>query len=484
MSEHSRDAIERAFQQARAELEIRSGFPPEVVAEAEAVARERNPETSPAHADRTDLPLVTIDPPGSRDLDQAVCCERSADGYRLWYAIADVGFWVDRGSLVEQEAWKRGVTFYAPDHREPLYPPELSQGAASLLPDQTTPAVLFAFELDERADLTDWTVERARVRNQAQLTYRDFLAARGEHGPMLQLLAEIGGKREEREVERGGVSLPVRDQHVQQQAASRLGYQLVYEEPNEAEGWNAQVSLLTGHAAALRMLEAGVGLLRTVAPAEDSAVASFRRTARALDFTWPKGASYPEFIHGIDPEHPNAAVLVWQARRVTGGASYVPFDGEPPAHTEHAALAFPYAHCTAPLRRLADRYVLDLLVTLAAGNRPEASEVATLRELPKVMQEAQRKANRLERQVVDIAEAWTLRDCIGDEFSAVVVGRRGESIEVQIEEPPVHATLQGSSVRAELGEQVQLRLTEVDVAKGEVQFNISTTAEAPGTPDD
>ncbi len=314
-------------------------------------------------------------------------------------------------------------------------------GAASLLPEQTTPAVLFAFELDERADLRGWTVERARVRSRAQLTYQDFLAARGPHGPMLQLLVEIGGKREEREVERGGVSLPVRDQHVQQQAASRLGYQLVYEEPNEAEGWNAQVSLLTGHAAALRMLDAGVGLLRTVAPADDSAVAAFRRTARALGFSWPEGVSYPEFIHGINPEHANASVLVWQARRVTGGAVYIPFDGEVPAHTEHAALAFPYSRCAAPLRRLADRYVLDLLVTLAAGNRPDPSEVAPLFKLPAVMQEAQRKANRLERRVVDIAEAWTLRDSIGKGFSGVVVGRRGEAIEVQIEEPPVHATI-------------------------------------------
>jgi exoribonuclease R len=114
--------------------------------------------------------------------------------------------------------------------------------------------------------------------------------------------------------------------------------------------------------------------------------------------------------------------------------------------------------------------VLDLLVTLAAGKRPSPEEVATLHELPGVMQDAQRKANRLERQVVDIAEAWTLRDCVGKAYEAVMVGRRGDSIEVQIEEPPVHATIRGAGVRAQLGDAVRLELTGVDVARGEVHF--------------
>ena len=469
----TRPTIERAFHQARAELEIRTGFPDEVLQEAEALAQERDPAQSPAHQDRTDLPLVTIDPPGSRDLDQAVCCERTGDGYRLWYAIADVGFWVDRGSAIESEAWRRGVTFYAPDHREPLYPPALSAGAASLLPDQTTVAVLFEFELDERADLRSWTVKRARVRNREQLTYEQFLGFAAPWTAMLRVLAEIGEKRREREAERGGVSLPIRDQHVQQQAASRLGYELVYEKPNAAEGWNAQVSLLTGHAAATRMLDAGVGLLRVVAPADPEAIRSFRRAALALGFNWPRGKTYPEFIRSVDPEHPHAEVLVWQARRVTRGADYVAFHGEPPRHTEHAALAFSYSHCTAPLRRLADRYVLDLLVTLSAGEQPGPEHVETLFKLPEVMETAQRKASRLERRVVDIAEAWTLRKQIGTVFEGVVVGTHREDLEVQIEEPPVRATIRTSKNPPAVGAAVRVRLVDVDVERGEVRFELA-----------
>ena len=87
------DELEAGFAEIRRELDVPPFFPPAVVAEAELVAR-RGPLVPPGAAtgfiDRTDLPLLTIDPPGSIDLDQAFAAERSGDGYRVWYAIADV----------------------------------------------------------------------------------------------------------------------------------------------------------------------------------------------------------------------------------------------------------------------------------------------------------------------------------------------------------------------------------------------------------
>jgi exoribonuclease R len=474
-------AIEEAFARVRAELEIRAGFPDDVLHEAARVAEERVPAATPDRADRTAIPFVTIDPPGSRDLDQAVHAERSGDGYRLQYAIADVGFWVDRGGAVEREAWRRGVTFYAPDHREPLYPPVLSQGAASLLPDETRPAVLFTFALDARAEPTAWGVERALVRSRAQLTYAQLLAhaLRPEASPLggmawtdtLSLVAEIGARRHAREAERGGVSLPVRDQHVQQRAAAALGYELVYEAPNEAEGWNAQVSLLTGHVAAMRMLDAGVGLLRTMPAFAARDIAKFRRIAQTLGFEWPEGRTYAAFMRGLPLDSPRLDVLVRQARRVMRGADYVAFHGAPPPEPLHGALAFPYAHVTAPLRRLADRYVLDLLVTLASGHQPADADVAVLRELVPVMDAAGRRESALERRVVDMAEAWALREHVGDVLRGVAVDVRPGEVEVQVDEPPIRASVRlGDGAVPVLGARVDVRVMAVDVERGTVRL--------------
>lgn len=468
--------IEEAFDRKRAELGVRGAFPDEVLREAEEAAK-RDPAADGGRVDRTEVEFVTIDPPGSRDLDQALHIERTGDGLRVRYAIADVGFFVDRGGAVEKEAWLRGLTSYAPDRKVPLYPESLSQGAASLLPDQLRPALLFEFALDARGELVSGAVERALVRSRAQLTYAQALehiesggeTFRGEAwGESVALLKSVGELRMEREKARGGVSLPLLSQRVQQSAASKLGYALDYEQPTAADEWNAQVSLLTGHFAAETMLAGKIGMLRTMPGAEEERIRVFRQAARALGFRWPDGMEYGEFIRSVPLDHKNATALFWQAKRVMRGSDYVAFDGAPPEEPLHHALAMHYAHATAPLRRLGDRYVLDLV----AGGRPDAGEGALLERLAKTMNELERTSSTMERAVVDIAEAWTLRGREGERFSATLLGVRGRAVEVQIEEPPVRveAARGGGGAYLKLGQPVTVRLEGVSVEEGEMRF--------------
>ncbi|HYH83364.1 MAG TPA: RNB domain-containing ribonuclease [Longimicrobium sp.] len=475
--------IEAAFDRKRQDLGVRTTFPDEVQRAAEAAAK-RDPAAVPGRVDRTEVPFVTIDPPGSRDLDQALRIERGGDGFRVWYAIADVGFWVERGGPIEAEAWQRGVTFYAPDRRHSLYPPVLSEGAASLLPDAAKPAILFVFDLDARAEIVTAKVERALVRSRAQLTYQQVLedvASGGKRfggepwGDSLPALKAFGELRREREVERGGVSLPILGQHVQRTTAASLGYELEYEKPSASEDWNSHVSLLTGHLAAVRMIEAKVGIVRVLAPAEEDAVRTFRRVARALGFPWPPAMTYAEFIRSLDLSKPNVAPLVWQAKRVSRGADYVAFDGEPPADPVHHALAMLYAHCTAPLRRLADRYVLDLVADLEEGRQPSPEARATLPKVAARMNEAETRGARLERGAVDVAEAWLLRERVGERFNAIVLGMRDGKVEVQIENPPVRADVKrGENARwLDLGEPVSVTLASVKVEEGKTIFELA-----------
>ena len=126
----------------RRQFSVPEAFPAEVLEVAERNAR-RSPE---AHADRTDRPFVTLDPATSTDLDQAFALERSGADLLLHYAIADIAWFVDDGDPVDHEAWRRGATLYLPDGKAPLYPPVLSQGVASLLPDGPRPAVILPRE--------------------------------------------------------------------------------------------------------------------------------------------------------------------------------------------------------------------------------------------------------------------------------------------------------------------------------------------------
>ena len=134
------------FTPLRRELKLPDSYPPDAEREAEQAA------TTPpggTRADLTDVPFVTIDPATSLDLDQAMCLERrTGGGYRVRYAIADVAAFVQGAAALDAETWRRGQTVYLPDGKVPLHPQVLSEGAASLLADQTRPAVVWTIDLE------------------------------------------------------------------------------------------------------------------------------------------------------------------------------------------------------------------------------------------------------------------------------------------------------------------------------------------------
>jgi exoribonuclease R len=446
----------------RAELDVPGAFGAEALAEAADAAR--SPRL-PA-LDRTDLPMVTIDPPGSRDLDQALHLARTSAGYRVSYAIADVAAFVAPGGALDREVFARGVTLYAPDTRVPLHPPVLGEDAASLLPDVVRPALLWELDLDADGALVGIDVRRARVRSTARLDYEQVQSALddGSAGEVLELLREVGRLRGAQARARGAVDLPTPSQEVELDDRGRPC--LTWRAPLPVEGWNAQISLLTGTAAARLMLDAGIGLLRTLPPADAESVEALRRSALALGVQWEQERSYGDVVSALDPTVPAHAALLTLAARLLRGAGYTAFDGAAPGQPLHSAVALPYAHCTAPLRRLADRHVGEVCLAAAAGEPVPAWAREALPGLPEVMTGATRRAAALERAVVDAAEAVVLAPRVGERFPAVVVesSAKGGGV-VQLEEPPVRARCEGD---LPLGERIAVELVRADPQRREV----------------
>src|SRR5215207_3090903 len=257
----------------RAAAEVPDGFPPEVEAAAErAAAQPRLPDL-----DRTDLELITIDPAGSRDLDQALHIGRGLSGeFVISYAIAGLAAFVRPGGPIDLEAHRRGTTLYAPDCRTPLHPPVLSEGAASLLPNESRPALLWTITLDHRGQMLAAEVARATIRSRAQLSYSEAQAEIDSSTPRetLGLLKLVGQWREIRERDRGGISLKIPKQEIYRQGN---GWTLRFRAPEPVEGWNAQISLLAGMAAAHIMLYGQTGILRTMPPADGYSMRRLRQ---------------------------------------------------------------------------------------------------------------------------------------------------------------------------------------------------------------
>ena len=457
--------IVAAFAELRRQLKVSLQFPAEVLGEAETAAH--NPRLP--NADETAIPFVTLDPAASMDLDQAFHIERRGDGYRVRYAIADVAAFVKPGGPMDVEAHERGETLYAPDENARLYPPAISEGAASLLPDQTRPAVVWTMDVDETGEGVDVNVRHALVRSRAKL---DYVTSQqeldgGTADEQLRLLREVGLLRQQREVRRGGVSLAIPEQVITEDDGH---YGLQFRAPLPVEGWNAQISLMTGMAAADLMLKGGVGLLRTVPLADPDRLQRLRLTARALNVEWPEDVPYPAFVRSLSPFIARQAALLLEAASLLRGSSYTWFEDVPPEQPTHSALASTYAHTTAPLRRLVDRYVGEACIALSDGREVPDWVREELPKLPEVMAKSGGRAGQYEAGIVSILEAALLEERVGETFDAIVVElheRRGGAT-IAIRQPSVVARCRGENLP--LGGRIRARLDEVDVMRRLVRF--------------
>jgi exoribonuclease R len=459
--------LTQAFDAVRAELKVPGDFPPDVLAEAEAAAI----SAELPQRDETALPFLTIDPSGSMDLDQALHIERVGKGYRVRYAIADVPAFVRPAGLIDIEARRRGQTIYAPDHCTPLHPEVLGEGVASLLPNQVRPAFVWDMHLDPDGEVTAVEVYRSMVSSKRRLDYAQVQEAVDDATAeeCLILLKEVGERRMSLERARGGASLPLPEQEVGVDAAGH--FVVAFRPPLAAEDWNAQISLMTGMAGASLMLHAEVGILRTMPEPDHDAVRRFRRQARALGVDWPPTVLYGELLRSLDRDNPRHLALIHEATALFRGAGYTPFEGRVPELTRHAAVAAPYAHVTAPLRRLVDRFGLVVCESICHDIPVPDWVLRALPILPEIMSASDHLANGVERACTNAVEAAALQHRVGDRFLGTVVdvGKNGGL--VQISDPAILAPLAGASA-ADAGTEALVELVEADVGKRSVRFQV------------
>ena len=438
----------------RGQYQVLDTFPPEVLAEAEAAVR-RVPD---AHRDRTAEPFVTLDPASSRDLDQAFSIEARGNDLILHYAIADVGWFVADGGAIDAEAWRRGETLYLPDGKAGLYPPVLSEGAASLLPDGPRPAVVFTLAVDGGGKATLEGVERATIRSRAKLAY-----ATATDTDLPAGFPELSRRIEAAEAARGASRVDPPEQEV---AAVDGGYELALRPQVESERRNASLSLAANMAIADALYAHRTGLFRVMAEPKDWAVKRLRQTAKALALEWPAAATLADYQRTLDPHQPKQAAMMLAIRRAGQGAGYMPYrEGVTPWH---AAMAATYAHATAPLRRLADRYVVEAALAVANGRAVSEAATVAFEKLPGVMAKADMLAAQIDRAVIDLAEAVMLHGREGEVFEALVTDVDERGVRIQLCAEPIVTRVEAHHVAP--GDRMRVRLESADVGQRKLAF--------------
>jgi exoribonuclease R len=339
--------------------------------------------------------------------------------------------------------------------------------AASRPPAGERPAVLWTIDVDADGTTTDVQLERAMVRSRAQLAYREAQALLDEGGApeAIALLPALGAALLDHARHRGAIDLGLPEQEV---VADPLGsWHLTLRSELPVERWNAQVSLLTGRAAAWLMLEGGIGILRTVPAAPPEALERLRAAAASLAIAWPPGRHPGAVLESVDTSTATGAAFADLAAELLRGAAYTAFRGRALPDPGHAGVGAPYAHVTAPLRRLVDRFGTEACLALASGDPLPGWVDEALDALPEQMQGGDRRARALDRATVDATEAFLLQHRVGEAFAAQVVESGERSGTVVLADPPVRARCDG---RLPLGAEIVVRCTEADVARRTVRF--------------
>ncbi|GAA4678455.1 RNB domain-containing ribonuclease [Gordonia humi] len=460
------------FDRLRAELDLTVDFAPEAVAE----ARGAVDRFADDRVDRTDVELVTIDPPGSQDLDQALRVVADGDGFVVHYAIADVAALVEPGGAVDAASRDRGQTMYFPDGSVPLHPRDLSEGIGSLLPDQVRPAVLWTVHVDAAGEVTDVDLERATVRSRERFDYAGVMADHeaGRLHPSIAALPTFGQTRLDWSLRRGAVQLDLPDQEIVPHRGGRA-WTLQLAPRTPADNWNAQVSLLVGMCAGEIQRKAGIGLLRTVPPASHEAVTELRAAARHLGVDWSEGASPGEFLASLPAHEPTTLALMTVGARLMRGSGYLvlePGTDYPDDDVVHAGVGGEYSHVTAPLRRLADRFATETCLAVTAGRDVPEWVTAALGPARKKMASSDQLASTAERRSVDLTEAVVLADQIGARFDAVVMrdASGDRAAEVFIPSPAIIGACDGAP---SAGTRCTVEVTVADAAEGVVRFRVA-----------
>lgn len=343
---------------------------------AEAVNREANPGfDDPDLAQWQALPFITIDNPDSRDLDQALLIETTADkGYRVRYALADAAYYIPPGSELFREAMRRGVTYYTPLLAAPMLPESLSSGLISLNPHVDRRALVFDIILKDDGVVLNTSVTRALICSQGKLSYasvQEFLDAESSGGgheytntayaSSLLLLREVGEKLIQRARDRDVIPFNRSEAHIQ---LTDAGITLSQRQRVRTEKYNEQISLLCNMQGAemLQGLSQDNEELQAIFRAHDAPLAGRLSSLRRLlnDFTdhsnlsdqwrWNKDQSLADYVTSLPDNADTHGKVIAIERQILVSNQASEYRSEPGRH--HALAATSYARFSSPMREI------------------------------------------------------------------------------------------------------------------------------------
>lgn len=441
-------------------------------------------DEDPRIRDLTALPWCSIDNDDSLDLDQLTACEPLAGGaVKIFVAVADVDVLVKRGSAIDSHAWTNTTSVYTSARVFAMLPERLSTDLTSLNPGQDRLAIVTEMVVAPDASITQATLYRATVRNQAKLAYDALSAWIDAEGALPDAALAVAGLDVQlRTQDEVAQRLRLR-RHAQgsleletfQPRAVFDGERVVeirQQVQNRARQLIEEFMIATNECSARFLAAAGGASLRRV-------VRSPERWLRIVEFARKYGDSLPKtpdsvalatFLakrHRADPlRFPDLSLVI--VKLMGSGEYVVEHPGGPPIG--HFGLALrDYTHSTAPNRRFPDLITQRMVKAVLAARQPPYS-VAELQALADHCTVQEDAAQKVERRVRKSEAALLLESHVGQQYDAIVTGSSETDMWVRIFAPPAEGRLESGPRGLEVGQQIRVKLVSTNVERGFIDF--------------
>ncbi len=424
--------VELASEAAIARFDLPGAFSPEAVREAESYGDRVDPAEAAQRIDIRNLPLVTIDGEDAKDFDDAVYAEPHAKGFRLIVAIADVSYYVRRGTALDASARERGTSVYFPTRVIPMLPFQLSNVLCSLQPKVDRLCFVADMLVSKTGQLLEAHFYPAVMRSAHRLTYTKAFAAlfegqaeaRAELGPLtdkLLPLVDVYRALLKARHKRGALEFDAAEAEFDIDAVGRIQRVYLYER-NEAHKLIEEMMILANVAVARELGNRGVGTLyRVHGRPEEKKIEVLLDTLNALGVAADLPADVqPRDFRAITDRLGHGADRPFIESLIVRSMMQAVYQ---PENIGHFGLALGhYAHFTSPIRRYPDLVVHRTLRAMLSDSDPHGQRYdgGQLALAGAELTALEKRADESDRYVSAWLKCVYLRDRIGQTFEGLI----------------------------------------------------------------